>query len=112
MATTRAEAPLLTEGQALSYLTVNEALALLDAFTQLKLLSLSENDPPGSPSMGDAYVVGTGTGAWAGSDGKIALWISGWRFIELKEGMFAWDAGGSVPIVWNGTSWDELEVVP
>lgn len=39
------------------------------------------NTPPGSPSIGDAYVIGTSpTGAWAGNTGKIAICEVGTTF--------------------------------
>lgn len=51
--------------------------------------------PPGSPSTGDRYLLGTSTatstmtGAWAGHDGEIAEWNgTAWVFTSPTAGMF------------------------
>ena len=110
MATARIAADELAEGQALAYLTVNEALQILDFFAQPLLLGMSENDPPVSPSVGDAYIVGTGTGVWTGEDGNIALWLGGWRFRTIPTGMYAWDDAATKPVVFNGTIFKDITV--
>jgi len=44
--------------------------------------------PPGSPSLGDTYIVGTAaTGDWATHDDEIAIWTArGWEFITPGTG--------------------------
>lgn len=43
--------------------------------------------PPGSPSVGDTYLITTGTGAWAGQDDYIARYAAaGWAFIAPRVG--------------------------
>ncbi len=44
--------------------------------------------PPGSPSVGDKYIVGTAaTGAWSGHDGAVAFYASrGWIFATIPIG--------------------------
>jgi hypothetical protein len=46
--------------------------------------------PPGSPSIGDAYLLyGTPSGAWAGHVDDIAIYTArGWEFIEAPIGRF------------------------
>lgn len=64
--------------------------------------------PPGSPNIGDTYMITTGTGAWAGQDDDLTTYTAqGWLFITPKIGrpilvededsFYFWDEGGS----WN-----------
>ena len=53
--------------QAQKHVTVNEALARLDAAAQLRVISFAETTPPASAVDGAGYLVPAGaTGAWAG----------------------------------------------
>jgi hypothetical protein len=74
--------PLLAAAQAQKHVTVNEALLLLDALASLRLESLTETAPPGSPADGDRYGVPVGaTGDWSGHAGEVAARIGGgWVF--------------------------------
>lgn len=47
------------------------------------------SSPPGSPTAGDAYLVASSaTGAWAGHDGKIAMYTEGgWIFASTRPGI-------------------------
>lgn len=67
----------------------NRMLAWADAFLVGKVLDRDLATPPGSPSAGDLYLVGTSpTGAWAGQAGKFALrYNSAWEFLAPKSGM-------------------------
>lgn len=74
--------PLVAAAQAQKHVTVNEALLLLDALASLRLESVLETAPPGSPADGDRYAVPAGaSGAWSGHAGEIAVRIGGgWVF--------------------------------
>lgn len=50
------------------------------------------SSPPGSPSIGDTYIVGsTATGAWLDKENRIARWNgSSWDFTKPEEGLIAW----------------------
>jgi hypothetical protein len=74
--------PLVAAAQAQKHVTVNEALLLLDALVSLRLESVGETAPPGSPANGDRYGVPAGaTGAWAGHAGEVAVRLGGgWVF--------------------------------
>jgi len=52
------------------------------------VLSRTLTAPPGSPSVGDRYIVATAaTGAWSGHDGAIAVYTErGWQFVTAPEG--------------------------
>lgn len=72
-------------------------------------LSVKDRDlatPPGSPAAGDTYIVAVSpTGAWAGQEGKVAIWSGsdwvfgtpriGWvAYIEDEEKLSAYKAAG------------------
>lgn len=65
---------------------LNEALNVVDALLQLRVISVGLNTPPASPAAGDRYIVGTApTGAWAGQAGKVARWLEGmWSFFTAS----------------------------
>jgi len=59
--------PFIEAAQAQKHVTHNEALALLDAFVQTTVASMSATEPPAQPAEGARVVVGAGaTGAFAG----------------------------------------------
>jgi hypothetical protein len=60
------------------HVTHNEALRLLDRLVQLSVLDRDLTAPPGSPTDGDCYMVGSGAiGDWAGWYLNVALWTDG-----------------------------------
>ena len=70
--------PMIAASQSQKHVTVNEALQILDAVTQLGVLSATITVPPPAPNAGDRYIVPpAATGAWAGSGGRIAIWRDG-----------------------------------
>jgi|GEM_PF-6288118 len=84
--------PLVASGQAQKHVTVNEALARLDAVAQLRVVDDSLATPPGSAVDGQAWIVASGaTDAWSGHEAEIALFANGgWVFIMPKTGWSAW----------------------
>ncbi len=99
--------PLLQPAQAQKHVTHNEALRLLDALVQLSVVSFDATLPPSLPGDGDAYALGSGTtGAWAGQDGAIALWVdAGWQFFAPQPGWLASLIGGNELRIWSGSAW-------
>jgi len=78
-----------------TYLTAVEIQALAVQFSDIgfwpNVLDKDLTAPPGSPSLGDTYIVATGaTGLWAAQDDKIAVWDSSWKFYAQAEGWTAW----------------------
>jgi len=115
----RANATYYASGQANGYLKVNDILNKLEAFAQLTVLDRDLSTPPGSPSNGDCYIVkATGTGAWAGQDGKIAVYYNGWlaseagAFLDPIEGMRVYVADEDTYLVYNGSAWKGVPVTP
>lgn len=104
--------PLLNAGQAQKEIYHNEALALLDLLAQAAVEDHDLDTPPSSPVPGQCWVVGASpTGAWAGQAGKMAGWTSGgWRFIEPRAGMAAWDIGNGYWLRHDGSSWRAGEI--
>lgn len=95
--------PLLDGAQAQKHVTVNEALARIDALLGGGVKSRTA-DVPGAPADGDVHVVPAGpTGAWAGEDGRIALFLNGgWEFVTAPEGLSLWVEDEAVRVTRDG----------
>ena len=104
--------PYLEAAQAQKHVTVNEALAKLDALAQLRVQSRSV-DAAGSPLDGQSYVVPVGaTGAWLGQDHKIALFLNGgWEFVTALDGWCAWVVDEAVALRFVMGAWDYVHVL-
>jgi hypothetical protein len=85
--------PLLVAEQAQKHVTHNEALRLIDALVQMRVVEQGLTTPPGSPSDGDIYIPGSGaTGAWSAWDFNLAHCLDGgWRKIVPKVGWIVYD---------------------
>jgi len=104
--------PFVQASQAQKHVTVNEALARLDALAQLTFVSRSD-DVPNGPTDGQTYAVPVGaTGAWAGQDHKVALFLNGgWVFVDAQDGWTAWVLDESVQIRSLGGVWADVNAV-
>lgn len=87
----------------------------VDAFAQgvdwqESALSSGVNDPPGSPTTGDRYVIGPApTGAWVGQANNIAQYDgSSWDFTVPNEGTAIYIEDTMVLCIFNGTSWVKM----
>jgi len=89
---------------------MNENLSRLDATVMLAVIDKDLSTPPGSPTAGDRYIVkATGTGAWSGHDGDIALYEGGsWVFFDPKEGWIAWANDEDKLYIYSGSAWVEF----
>lgn len=78
---------------------------------QLSVKAYNLNTPPGSPSLGDAYITGPApTGAWASQAEKIATYtLRGWVFANLKVGQLYYVADGSLTWVFLDENGDIIE---
>jgi len=64
------------------------------------------DDPPGSPATGARYLVGTGTGAWAGQDDDVAEWDgSAWGFTTPSSGDLVRVQDEDVNYQFDGAAW-------
>jgi hypothetical protein len=90
---------------------VQQAINALDARSGKADIPVNgfQSAPPGSPAEGDRYIVApTGTGAWAGQDNAIALYVgSQWAFAAPVTGLQAnYMASGVYQIIYfDGASW-------
>ena len=98
---------LVEASQAQKHVTVNEALARIDALVQLTLASRSLAVPPGAPGEGAAYAVPDGaSGAWTGQDGRVALYLNGgWTYLDPAPGWRGWVADEGGPALFDGAGW-------
>jgi hypothetical protein len=99
--------PLLMAAQAQKHVTVNEALARLDALAQIVLRSRTQALPPASARDGDAYAVPAGAGGdWAGQAGRLALRVNGgWEHVAPRTGWRGWIEDERQPAVFDGVAW-------
>lgn len=74
--------------------------------------SVSTTAPPGSPDIGDRYIIPAGaTGAWSGHTGEIATWNGAdWIFepTDDLEHAVAYNDDDGKYYRWNGSDWVEL----
>ena len=98
--------PLIQPAQAQKHVTHNEALRILDAVTQLTVLSHDRSTPPDSPAVGERHIVGpAATGAWAGQDASVALFDgNGWQFFAPGAGWRA-DLADGRQLRHDGSGW-------
>jgi hypothetical protein len=105
--TARLALTLLESGQAQKHVTVNEALARVDAFCGAHVLSRSVATPPASPAEGDLYIAPAGAAdAWAGLDGRLVAWLNGgWADLAPEPGrrLRVLDEGRDV--TFDGAAW-------
>jgi len=78
----------LAAAQAQKHVTLNEALARLDAAAQLAVITRGLADPPTDPQDGARYLIAVSpTDAWAEHAGDIAAWeeaSQGWLFLTPR----------------------------
>lgn len=99
--------PYLQPGQAQKEVFHNEALTTIDALLHPVVQTAGDNAPPGSPAIGQCWIVGgSPTGAWTGQAGMVALWSEGgWRFVAPVDGMTLWLASAQVWARRSGSIW-------
>ena len=102
--------PLLQASQAQKHVTVNEALARLDALAQLRIETLTATAPPLTAIDGETYWVPTGaTGDWFGFDDQLAIFSNGnWVFLAPKEGWVAWVVDIDKEFRFKLGAWEEV----
>ncbi len=110
MTTPNYELPEITAGQDSAEVTHNDALRRIESFGPTPILeSISQVAPPGSPTDGQVWVVGTSaTGAFVGEDGNLALYSSGWIFLTPRTGQIAAVPSSKTVVVWTGTTWETV----
>jgi hypothetical protein len=99
--------PVIEAAQAQKHVTHNEALTLLDCFTQLTAESRSLTAPPGSSTDGACYIPATGaTGTWSGWDSQLALFSGGgWLRLAPVPGLKAWVRDERLTLTYEDGIW-------
>lgn len=99
--------PLVMPAQAQKHVTVNEALARLDAVAQLRVVSTTVADPPAASADGESYLVPpAASGAWSGEVGTIAVRCNGgWIHLAPKSGWQVWDEAVGTRSWFDGVRW-------
>lgn len=66
-----------------------------------------QNAPPGAPTTGQYYLVGTaGSGAWVGHNNDLAYWNgTAWEFYGEYEGATVYNKAIDITLNWNGSAW-------
>ncbi|SFR51551.1 DUF2793 domain-containing protein [Litoreibacter janthinus] len=107
--TTTLKLPLLAASQAQKHVTVNEALARIDAALQLSVLSRSLATPPALAEEGDCYLVPAGgVNAWDNEDGNLAFFLNGgWEFLTPLVGWRLYVADEAVRVSFDGIEWQD-----
>jgi len=105
--TAQLDLPLVMPAQAQKHVTVNEALARLDAAAQLRVVSSQLTTPPIAGMDGQSYLVPAGAaGEWAGLADRIAVWSNGgWTYLDPRAGWRAWDESRNGYQAFDGTAW-------
>lgn len=106
MPTPRHQLPYLATNQSQKETTHNEALNIMDFASNAYVMEVGLDTPPGSPSDGDAYIVGTSpTGDWEDQENCLAFYLSGWNFIAPFLGFQVFDFDSNAAKIFNGTNW-------
>lgn len=98
--------PLLAAAQAQKHVTVNEALARIDALALLRVEAVLAV-APGSAVDGECFLVASGSnGVWAGRDREVAIRSNGgWSFAVPQAGWAAWNVAAGARLVFDGVDW-------
>jgi Protein of unknown function (DUF2793). len=110
----RTHMPLIADNDCQADKLLNVTIPFLEwAAAGCLVQSLAQNSPPGSPTGGNAWIIGASpTGIWKNfTQGTLALWSEGlneWIFSPLRAGFIF--RFGTTSYVWTGTLMKALEV--
>ena len=98
--------PYIVTSQSQKEVTHNEGLNRLDAFVTPIVIDIADA-PPGSPTVGDLYIVGTSsTGDFAGQSNKLAQYLTGgWIFYSPFKWMDAVVESLDSRMTYDGSGW-------
>ena len=107
MTTPKLKLPELTASQSQKHVTHNEALFFLDTLVQLAVIDKDLSTPPGSPTLGATYIVGSApTGSWTGKTNQMAVRVaSTWEYYTPKVGWLCYIDDEAVLSVYKTTGW-------
>ena len=98
--------PLLAAAQAQKHVTHNEALAMLDALTQIAVSAIILSPPPGA-EVGARFLVGEpASGLFAAAENCVAaLDEGGWRVMAPRAGWIAYVESENRLLLFDGARW-------
>lgn len=95
--------------QSQKHVTVNETTRALDALVHMSVVSRSETDEPGTPTVGQGYILPNGaTGAnWDAytEDQVVVFQDNAWMVYPPVIGMTIYVEDESAHVVWTGSGW-------
>lgn len=100
--------PYILQSQSQKEVTHNDALNILDVLIQAVVQDVGLNTPPGSPTVGQCWVVGSSpTGAWVGKASQIAQAADGggWFFVAPFKRLKLWNETADEYVMFDGTNW-------
>lgn len=102
----------LIANQSNAHIPVNSAVRAIEMLAAQVVKAKGTTTPPGSPSDGDAYIVGSSaTGAWSGWDARVAFRIGGaWSSIVPKTGMLFRSEADGKWWQYTGSAWSEIAI--
>ncbi|MDX1974485.1 MAG: DUF2793 domain-containing protein [Rickettsiales bacterium] len=106
--TGRLSLPYIAQSQSQKEVTHNEALTLLDILTQSVAIDVGLNTPPGSPTVGHCYLIGSSpTGAWSGKANYITQAQEGgvWLFMAPFTRATFWVNSKQENYSYTGSEW-------
>lgn len=99
--------PYIMPGQALSYITHNEALKALDVRVQTRVVSRAMTAPPENPDDGSGYIVPDPQGDWESPSGSLMRYqYGGYSVYPPEAGWQVWVEDEAQLVVFNGTEWE------
>lgn len=89
----------------------NEQLNYFAAWSNAVVQTVGDNSPPGSPTNGHRYVIGTSpTGAWSGKAKYLAVYRGGWQFYAPHEGARVTNIADGKIYVYSASAWVEYTI--
>lgn len=91
---------------------LNLSLLTIDMLLHLAVESIGDTAPPTTVLDGARYIVGvSATGAWAGHDNQLAMWIDNPGYWQFRDAHFAYNKADDIFYIYT-TSWIQLATQP
>lgn len=103
--------PLVPEATTDPAAGLNISLNIIDALLQVAVLAI-QDAPPGSPADGDRYIVGTGSGAWAGLDDKLVRYVDATTSWESYDARIALNLADGEIYRRDSNGWSSIPQLP
>lgn len=96
-------------GQDRAEVIVNSMHNFLECQVHLAVEDRDLATPPGSPTSGQTYIVGSApTGVWSGKTGYVATWLGEWIFSSVREGTVLWVKDEDLLLLWDGAAYKRI----